>query len=152
MFNIEPLTVGNVISIIQVLVVVAGFYFSWRSLEAAIKTLSLGTRNAQAQLFNQMVVQGRDLQYKFMDIFLAGTTPAEVQAKREMYTGTIIAYYASCFELKSVLALPEQVGKLLDAELRELMREKQVRDKWDSIKHLHSQAFANYVESIRGIK
>ena len=152
MFNIEPLTTANLISIIQVIVVLFGFYFSWRSLQAAIKTLSLGTKNAQAQLFNQMVIQGRDLQYKFMDIFLPGSTAAEVEAKRKMYTGTVIAYYASCFELKNVLALPGQVEKLLDAELKELMREKQVRDKWDEIKHLHSQSFVSYVESNRGIK
>lgn len=152
MFKLDPISTSNIFSIIQILVVIGGFYFSWRSLRAAIQTLSLGTRNAQAQLFNQMVVQGRDLQYKFMDIFLSGTTPTEIEQKQKHYIGTVIGYYASCFELRNVLELPEQVQKLLDSEIRELMREKQVRDKWDEVKHLHSQSFVTYVESNRGVK
>lgn len=152
MFNLTPISTSDLIFLLQVLVVSAGFYFSWRSLEAAIQTLNLGTRNAQAQLFNQIVLQGRDLNYKFMDIFLSGNGVEELREKQKLYTGTVIAYYASCYELKKVLALPPHVEKLLDAELRELMREKQIRDKWDEVKHLYSQDFLLYVESVRGIK
>ena len=152
MFNLTPISTSDLIFLLQVLVVSAGFYFSWRSLEAAIQTLNLGTRNAQAQLFNQIVLQGRDLNYKFMDIFLSGNGVEELREKQKLYTGTVIAYYASCYELKKVLALPPHVEKLLDAELRELMREKQIRDKWDELKHLYSQDFLLYVESVRGIK
>ncbi len=152
MFNLTPISTSDLIFLLQVLVVSAGFYFSWRSLEAAIQTLNLGTRNAQAQLFNQIVLQGRDLNYKFMDIFLSGNGVEELREKQKLYTGTVIAYYASCYELKKVLALPLHVEKLLDAELRELMREKQIRDKWDEVKHLYSQDFLFYVESIRGVK
>ncbi len=152
MFTLTPLSTTNLISIVQILVVLGGFYFSWRSLEAAFKSITLGTKNAQAQLFNQIVVQGRDLQYKFMEIFLDGNTPQEAKQKQRMYTGTVIGYYASCFELKKVLALPPHIEKLLDAELRELMREKSVREKWDEVKHLHSQEFVTYVENNRGIK
>lgn len=150
MFKLEPLSTTNLISIVQLLAVSAGFYFSWRSLDAALKSLTLGTKNAQAQLFNQIVVQGRDLQYKFMDFFLDGNTPQETKLKQRMYTGTIIGYYASCFELKKVLALPPHIERLLEAELRELLREKSVREKWDEVKQVHSQEFVRYVDNLRG--
>jgi hypothetical protein len=152
MFDLKPITTNDLIVLIQTLVLVGGFYFSWKTLKAAVGSLLLSTRNAQADLFNQMIVQGRDLQYKFMDLFITGTSPADVVQKQKMYLGTLIGYYASCFELRNVLALPDQARKLLDADLRELMREKQVRDKWEEVKHLHSQAFIKYVEDSRGIQ
>ena len=152
MLELTRLNTTNLISIRQTICIIIGFYFSWRSLQAAIGSLGVSTRNAQAQLFNQIIVQGRDLQYKFMEIFLDGETAPEQMQKQKMFTGTMIGYYASCFELKKVLALPSHVEKLLDAELRELMRERSVREKWDEVKHLHSQAFVEYVERNRGIQ
>jgi len=152
MFEWKPITTNDLILVIQTLVIVGGFYFSWKTLVAAVDSLKLSTKNAQAELFNQMIVQGRDLQYKFMDLFIPGTSPDEIAQKQKMYLGTLIGYYASCFELRNVLALPDQARKLLDEDLRELMREKQVRDKWEEVKHLHSQAFINYVEDNRGIR
>jgi hypothetical protein len=166
MFDLGPITTTNLLSVLQILVVIVGFYFSWRSLEAARgslgvaatnleiagKNLGLSTSNAQAQLFNQMVVQGRDLQYKFMDIYYGGNSAQEIEDKRKLYTGTVIGYYASCFELKSVLPMPPNVAKLLEAELGELMRQKSFREKWDEVKHLHSHEFARYVDGMRGIK
>lgn len=152
MFDLKPITTNDLILVIQTLVIVGGFYFSWKTLVAAVDSLKLSTRNAQAELFNQMIVQGRELQYKFMDLFIPGTGATEIEQKQKMYLGTLIGYYASCYELRSVLALPDQARKLLDEDLRELMREKQVRDKWEEVKHLHSQAFINYVEDNRGIR
>ena len=143
---------NDLILVIQTLVIVAGFFFSWKTLKAAVDSLLLSTRNAQADLFNQMIVQGRELQYKFMDLFIPGTSPADIAQRQKMYLGTLIGYYASCFELRNVLALPDQARKLLDADLRELMRQKQVRDKWEEVKHLHNQAFIKYVEDNRGIQ
>lgn len=136
MFDFKPITTNDFILIIQTLVIVGGFYFSWKTLVAAVDSLKLSTRNAQAELFNQMIVQGRELQYKFMDLFMPGTEIEDIAQKQNMYLGTLIGYYASCFELRNVLALPNQAQKLLDADLRELMRQEHVRKKWDDIKHL----------------
>ena len=152
MFDLKPITTNDLILVIQTLVIVAGFFFSWKTLKAAVDSLLLSTRNAQADLFNQMIVQGRELQYKFMDLFIPGTSPTDIAQRQKMYLGTLIGYYASCFELRNVLALPDQARKLLDADLRELMRQKQVRDKWEEVKHLHNQAFIKYVEDNRGIQ
>jgi len=165
MFDFEPITTSNVITVVQILVVVAGFFFSWRSLEAtrasitiatanlatAATSLGLATSNAQAQLYNQMVLQGRDLQYKFMEIFYGGKTPEDEQKRRDLYTGVVIAYYAACFELRKVLALPESVEKLLNAELKELMRQTPFRNMWDGVKHLHSKEFIAHVNSLAGV-
>lgn len=152
MLKLEPITTSNFLSILQIIVVIIGFYFSWRSLNTAVTALSLGTKNAQAQLFNQMVLQGRDLQYKFMDIYLPEDISGNVTERQRLYTGTVIGYYASCFELRNVLELPEQIQKLLDSEIRELMRQKNFREKWNEVKNLHSQKFVSYVESNVGIK
>src|SRR5262245_30987790 len=99
MVKLEPLTTTNFISIVQVIAVIAGFYFSWRSLNAAAENLRLATRSAQAQLFNQIAIQGRELQYKFMDTFLnENQSQSSLQQKQELFLGTVIGYYASCFE------------------------------------------------------
>lgn len=160
MFDLTPISTTNLLSIVQIIVVVSGFYFSWKGLKAtyqnlstanqslnlAVQNLALGTSNAQAQLFNQMVIQGRDLQFKFAELFHGGDDPANLTARQNQYIGTLLGYYSSCFELKKVLELPTNVDKLLAADLRELMRERQVRDKWDDIKHLHSKDFVVYVD------
>lgn len=87
-----------------------------------------------------------------MELFYGGTSDNDLTQKRKLYTGTLIGYYASCFEIRSVLPLSANAIKLMDADLRELMREKQVRDKWDEIKHLHSVEFVRHVDEIRGVK
>lgn len=152
MFDLKSISTNDLILLAQTLAIMGGFYFSWRTLKSAAKTFELSTKNAQAELFNQMIVQGRDLQYKFMELFIPGNTTIDQAQKQKMYLGTLIGYYASCFELRSVLELPDHARKLLDADLRELMREKQVRDKWEEVKHLHSQAFIKYVDDNRGIQ
>jgi predicted O-linked N-acetylglucosamine transferase (SPINDLY family) len=180
MIDLGPLSTTNLINIIQILVVALGFIFSWKALKAthesirtanaslavaikntetamknlelAAQSLALGTSNAQAQLYNQMVIQGRDLQFKFAELFHGGSDAEKVQARQKQFVGTLIGYYSSCFELKKVLELPSNVQKLLDSDLSELLRQRQVREKWDDIKHLHSQEFVAYVDSLRGVK
>lgn len=96
MFTLTPISTSNLFSAVQIVVVILGFYFSWKSLDATRKSVQVasehlrvageslaatqasvnlaaqnvkiasdsldhGTKNAQAQLFNDMVVQGRDL-------------------------------------------------------------------------------------------
>jgi hypothetical protein len=166
MFNLTPISTANLLSIVQIVVVISGFYFSWKGLKAtyqnlnatnqslglAVQNFALGTSNAQAQLFNQMVIQGRDLQFKFAELFHGGDGAENLAARQDQYIGTLLGYYSSCFELKKVLELPENVERLLAADLRELMRERQVRDKWEDIKHLHSRDFVSYVDGVRAIQ
>ncbi|MDA9545893.1 MULTISPECIES: hypothetical protein [unclassified Bradyrhizobium] len=138
MFHLEPISTTNIISIVQLFAVVAGFYFSWR-------TLALGLQNAQAQLYNNMLVQGRDLQRKFMDDLV----PEDQKTK--FFMGVIIAYYASCFELRRVLHLPESAVKLLDNDVRESMREPPFRQRFEELRNLHSREFGEYVDRLRGV-
>lgn len=166
MFQLTPITTANLLTVIQIIVVAFGFIFSWKGLKATYKSidtannslgiaaqsLALGTSNAQAQLYNQMVIQGRELQFKFSDLFHGGADQEKVKARQDQFIGTLIGYYSSCFELKKVLELPTNVQKLLDSDLGELLRQRQIRDKWDDIKHLHSKEFVAYVDSLRGIK
>jgi predicted O-linked N-acetylglucosamine transferase (SPINDLY family) len=175
--KLAPLSTTNLINIIQILVVALGFIFSWmalkathesirtangslavamkntetamKNLELAAKSLALGTSNAQVQLYNQMIMQGRDLQFRFAELFHGGSDAKEVQARREQFVGTLIGYYSSCFELKKVLELPSNVQKLLDPDLSEVMRAPQVREKWPGIKHFYSQEFVAYMDSLR---
>jgi hypothetical protein len=165
MFKLDPISTSNLFTTVQIIVVIVGFVFAWKSLKAAQNSVAvaagnlekagenvaLATKNAQAQIINQMMVQGRDLQFKFMDIFLSGASIQELGSKQSQFTGTVIGYHAACFELRNVLEVPENVEKLLDADLRELMRESYVRKKWDEVKHLHSQRFIEHVDSLRGI-
>lgn len=180
MMDLSPLTTTNIITLLQILVVSLGFIFSWRALKAtyegirtandslaiaaanagtamtnlgvAAQSLALGTSNAQAQLYNQMVIQGRDLQFKFAELFHGGEDSEKIKVRQDQFVGTLIGYYSSCFELKKVLTLPENVQKLLDSDLEELMRQRQVRGKWDDIKHLHSKEFVTHVDGLRGVK
>jgi hypothetical protein len=109
MFNLEPVSTTNLFTLLQVLIILGGFYFSWKSLEAARKSinlaaqnlgvattslntasdnLQLATSNAQAQLYNQMVLQGRDLQFRFMDLYFG----SDLTAKQDMFLGTLIGF------------------------------------------------------------
>ena len=162
--DLEPISTSNLLTIVQIIVVIGGFYFSVRSLKAtresirvasdslkvAAQNFDLGTKNAQAQLFNQLVLQGRDLQFRFVDIFHDAQTEEGRRSQRSHFLGTLIGYYASCFELRNVLALPPIVEKLLEAELKELMCKEEIRAKWEAVKHLHSAEFVAHVERLRG--
>ena len=179
MFNFEPVTTSNVISILQIAVVLFGFIFSWRSLEAtranikiasqsldetrkniaigtnslstASKSLTLATSNAQAQLYNQMVIQGRDLQYKFIDLYLDGETEEDRKKRQDQYTGTVLSYYAACYGLRSILDLPPSITKLLDDEVKQSMRAEPIRKKWDQISDNFSKEFIEYVGRLKGV-
>ncbi|TCG08844.1 hypothetical protein BZM27_09340 [Paraburkholderia steynii] len=194
MFNFEPITTTNIFSIIQILVVVAGFYWSWKSLNAmqanvkvaadhleatkasvklaadhlqaakenlktaadsvsvANATLQHGIQNTQAQLFSDMSVQGRDLQFKFMELFHASDSPEDLNSNRDQYLGTLIGYYASCFEVRQVIKLSDNAIKLFDADLEALMEQKIVREKWNEIRGMYSIEFGKYVDNLRGVK
>lgn len=165
MFDWQPISTTNVISIAQIIVVLVGFIFSWRGLRAtsrsieiandslgtACRNLNLATANAQAQLYNQMVIQGRDLQFKFMEIYHNGDGDENRLQRQRLYTGAVIGYYAACYGLRNVLELPRSVEKMLDSELSELMRQEGFRKQWDQISHLHSKEFVSYVASLRGV-
>jgi cob(I)alamin adenosyltransferase len=62
MFELQPINTSNLISFIQIAVVGIGFYFSWKGLVTAIENIRISTANAQVQLYNQLVLQGRDLE------------------------------------------------------------------------------------------
>lgn len=166
-FDLKAITTSNLLTIIQIVVVIGGFYFSLRSLKAtresikvasdslqiAAKSLDLSTKNAQAQLFNQLVLQARDLQFKFSETFYDASTEQGRKQRRDSFIGTLIGYYSACFELRNVLPLPPTVEKLLAVELKELICKDEVRAKWESVRHLHSAAFGEYVTKLReGVK
>lgn len=151
MFDLKPVSTADLLTIIQIAVIVGGFYFSWLGLKSASENLRLGTRNAQAQLFNEMIVQGRELQFKFVDLFHGGDATAVLRAKQDQFIGTLLGYYASCFEAQKILKLPPEVAKLLDSDLKDLMDEEPVRKKWEAIRNRHSKEFAEYVNSVRGV-
>jgi len=89
MFHLEPVTTTNLFSVVQIIVMILGFYFAYNSLQAtqtsvalaaqnlqvasqnlqtAANSLNLNTANAQAQLYNQMLMQGRDLQLAQLEL------------------------------------------------------------------------------------
>ncbi|MFS8115005.1 hypothetical protein QD460_25015 [Rhizobium jaguaris] len=180
MFNFEPLTTSNILTVIQILVILFGFIFSWRglkatwrsieiaseslkstkdniaiatgSLSAALKSLDVSTSNAQAQLYNQMVLQGRDLQYKFMDEYHGSGSDEDRKSRQNILTGSTIGYYAACYGLRGILKLPESVTKLLDDELKQLMRQPAFKNKFNEISDNFSQEFIAYVNSLKGVK
>ncbi len=152
MVHLEPITTTNIISIVQVFAVILGFYFSWKSLDSATQSLdatrvniALATKNAQSQLYNNMLIQGRELQLKFMDDM------APEDEKHKIFMGIIFAYYASCFELRSILDLPDNAKKLLDNDIKESMRQEPFRKRFDEVKHLLSREFVQYVIGLGGV-
>ncbi|HEU0217780.1 MAG TPA: hypothetical protein VFQ90_14075 [Stellaceae bacterium] len=154
MLNLQPISTSNLLTLVQILILLVGFFFSIKSLDAArasinvaAQNLQIATSNAQAQLYNQLVVQARDLQFKFMELYFSNDLPQ----KQEIFVGTLISFYSASFELRQVLSLPESFKKLLDNDLRELLREDVARRKWDQIRHLHSREFNEYVSSLRGV-
>jgi len=153
MFHFEPISTTNLISIVQLIAVIAGFYFSWRTLVLGLQSLNatrtnieLATKNAQSQLYNNMLIQGRELQLRFMDDLVPEGAP-----KTKFFMGIIIAYYASCFELRRVLSLPTSAEKLLDNDVRESMRDTAFRQRFEELRGLHSREFGQYVDSLRGV-
>lgn len=159
MFHLEPISTTNILTIIQIIVVILGFYFSKKSLdaagksvgiatdslEAARKNIQLATQNAQAQLYSNLLIQGRTLQLKFMDDHVPD------EKKVEFFMNVIIAYYASCFELRRVLSLPPTAEKLLDSDIKEAMREPAFRNRFEELRGLHSREFGEYVDGLRGV-
>jgi len=159
MFHLEPISTTNILTVVQIIVVILGFYFSKKSLdatgtsvgiatqslEAARKNIELATQNAQAQLYSNLLIQGRTLQLKFMDDHV----PEDDKAK--FFMAVIIAYYASCFELRRVLSLPVSAEKLLDSDVKESMRDPAFRQRFDELRNLHSREFGEYVNSLRGV-
>jgi hypothetical protein len=125
--------------------------FAPKRLRVASENLGIATANAQAQLYNQMIVQGRDLQYKFMDLYHGTGQPADLAANQDHYNGLVIAYYSACFELINVLSLPESVQKLLRNDLKEILRNAPVRRKWEQIRGGFSKEFIAYVSSLEGV-
>lgn len=159
MFHFEPISTTNILTVLQITVVILGFYFSKKSLdaagtsvgiatqslEAARKNIELATQNAQAQLYSNLLIQGRTLQLKFMDDHV----PEDNKAK--FFMAVIISYYASCFELRRVLSLPASAEKLLDSDVKESMRDPAFRQRFDELRNLHSREFGEYVNSLRGV-
>ena len=146
MFKIEPITTTNIISILQLLAVIAGFYFSVKTLVSTRTNIELATKNAQVQLYNNMLNQGRDLQLKFMDDVIKNE-----KEKTSVFIGIIIAYYASCFELRRVLSLPPSAEKMLDNDIRESMRDPTFKARFEQLRNLHSKEFGAFVDSLRGV-
>jgi hypothetical protein len=184
MFHLEPVSTTNIISILQLCAVVAGFYFSWKALEAtrtsigvatqslrvagenlglatkslgfagenlglATKSLGLATQNAQVQLYNNLLSQGRELQLRYMDEFLKGEQVSE--DKVNFFMGVVIAYYASCFELRTILTLPENAKKLLDSDVKESMRQEPFKKRFNELREFHSKEFGQFVDGLRGV-
>lgn len=172
MFQLDPISTSNIIAIIQAIIVVLGFYFSYSTLLTARKSLDaasanlkiaaensqLAASNAQAQLFNQMIIQGRDLQFRRWPLFVDPppvdeSEKAALKVKQNDFRGLVISYYAACFELREVLQLPSTVGNLLDADIREIMRIKEFRDKLDEVKarNVLSGRFIDYIQRVSGV-
>jgi hypothetical protein len=159
MFNIDPISTTNIISIIQLIAVIGGFYFSWKalnatrisigiaaqSLDAARANIGLATQNAQVQLYSNLLIQGRALQLKFLDDHV----PSDEKVR--FFMAIIIAYYASCFELRRVLSLPQSAEKLLDNDVRESMRDAAFRSRFEELRNLHSIEFGKFVDGLRGV-
>jgi hypothetical protein len=66
--------------------------------------------------------------------------------------GIIIAYYSGCYELRRVLSLPDHIARLFDNEIKESLRDKAFRQKFDQLKHLHSNDFVKYVDGLPGVR
>lgn len=165
MFKLEPVTTTNLIALFQFLAVCIGFYFSWRSIGVAIKSLetatsSLGTANdnlrtatsnAQAQVFNQLLTQGRDLQFKYLDVYASSDPKEAKRQKQDQFVGTLLSYYAGAFELRQILPMPENTKKLLDADLRQFLESEASRAKYDTLASQYSKEFNAHVRDIRGL-
>lgn len=64
------------------------------SVSTASQNLKVATSNAQSQLYNQMMSQGRELQLKFMDMFVGKNATSKDDTERVKYfQNIIIAYY-----------------------------------------------------------
>lgn len=148
LFDLGPITTSNVLTIIQIFVVFFGFLFSYQSLKAARNSVDVAAINARAQLVNQLVLQGRDLQYKFIQTFHRGTEAQEVEQSKSAFRGMIIAYFSSGFELRRILDLSGDVAQLLDGELKQVLRDPAMYQKWTEIEELYSDAFREHVKGL----
>jgi hypothetical protein len=168
LFDVQPISTTNLFTAAQILVVGLGFIFSWiairtgwnalnittqnleiatKSLNTSVNNLEMATASARAQLYNQMVIQARDLQFRFMELFFEDDLPA----KQDIFLGTLIGYYAACFEMRRLFKMPESVEKLLDADLKKLLDEPRFVRKWESIRNMYSREFNAYVTALPGV-
>jgi hypothetical protein len=158
MFHLEPISTTNLLTLVQIAAISLGFYFSYKglavatnSLGTASKSLAITTANAQVQLYNQMIVQGRELLFKYMEIFADQDKAKAAKNDQEVFLGILIGYYAGVFELRGVINMPQSTQKLMDAELKKLLDQRRFRDKWDEVSGMHSKEFNEHVRKVRGI-
>jgi len=121
-----------------------------KSLGVAGDNLGLATRNAQVQLYNNLLTQGRDLQLRFMGEFMKGDDAQTDRTK--FFMGIVIAYYASCFELRNILDLPPNAKKLLENDVKESMRQAPFKERFEELRDLHSKEFGQFVDGLRGVQ
>jgi len=176
MFDLHPMTTADVLSALTVLVLIGGFYFSWSTLNATQKSLedahdtlktaqasleiaatsakaavtsataaeqntTIALTNAQAQLFNEMIVQGREFNWNLLN----GTpfTPAE---KARKINGMLLAYYGACFELRNILPMPAVVTRIMDEELKTMIKKPEVKEIWRDVKNMYTKEFIKHVD------
>ena len=94
--------------------------------------------------------RSQNLQYKFMDIFYDGSGNEETKKRQDLYTGSVLSYYAACFGLRNILSLPVGVTKLLDDELKQLFRQEAIKKKYSDLSDGFSKEFNDYVNKLRG--
>ena len=126
-------------------------FFSWRALKDSSRNAEAQLKIAQAQMFNQLVVQGRELQYKYMELYNSPDKSPEAEKNRDLFLGTMWGYHASCFEVSRVLELPASVKKLFDHEVKAMLSQAEPRKKWEKISEMYSKEFHQYLSSLQGI-
>jgi hypothetical protein len=135
------------------IVTAIGFIFAVKSLQVSARSADLTAANAQAQLFNQMVMQGRDLQFKQIDLLCQDPAAApSLKEQFENFAGIVLSYYSSCFELRSVLSMPGPVVRLQDAELKEVMRKPDFQKKMAELGSGFSSRFIQHVRDLEGVR
>lgn len=175
-FDLQKFDTANLISLVQLIAVIVGFYFSYRAMRASSEALmlsaenvkisaynaelssknaelsarnaDLATRNAQANLFNHMVSQGRDLQHRYVDLNFGGDSESDKSKRRDQFAGTLMSYYASCFELRNIMDLPESIKRQYDNDLKSSLCDPSNRQKYELIKINFSREFNGYVSDL----
>lgn len=168
-FNLSEFNTANLISCIQLIAVGIGFYFSYRAMKAtaeglglsakntqlaaknaelASKNAELATKSAQATLFNNMVSQGRDLQHRFAELNFGGDNPENKKRRLDQFIGTLISYYASCFELRNIINMPDSITRQYDNDLKTSLSIEMNKQKYESLKTNFSKEFNNYVANL----
>ncbi len=150
-FALDPITTSNLISIVQLIVVFGGFWISIKNLKSvkvnlsnAKESLNNNLQNNQVQLTNQVLAQGRELQFKFAEVFIPD---GENEEKQEHFIRMLISYYASSFELQQILPLPENYNKLFKADIRASMKNETVSKIWGQVKLNYSKEFNSFINN-----